>query len=71
MNMQWNMKGKIFTSEKDGYKATIIMGAALGCPYWEITKEGSIIDLCFQHSPTKCELSAKVQVERVISELLK
>lgn len=71
MNIKWNMNGKIFTGENNGYKATIILGAALGCPYWEIVKNGSVIDTCYRHSPTTDELSAKVQIERIIDNLLK
>lgn len=70
MNIKWEMNGKIFTGEREGYKATIILGAAFGCPFWEITVSGFVIDSCYQHYPTKCELTAKIKVERVIDNLL-
>lgn len=70
MSIKWNMNGKVFTAENEGYRVTIILGDALGCPYWEIVKDGAIIDTCYQHSPTKCDLTAKVQVERELNKIL-
>lgn len=62
------INSKSFIGEKDGYLITIEVSGF--SPYWDITKNGIVIDKCFYHKPTKCELSAKVQSERVLNKIL-
>lgn len=69
--VKWKMlNSKTFEGEKDGYVISVVLGAALGSPYWAILKDGVIIDECFYHSPTKCELSARIQAEKCLDKLI-
>ncbi len=67
---KWKMiNSKNFTAEKEGYAMVVKTN---GCfPYWAILKDGVIADECYYHKMTKCELSARVQAERVLNEILK
>lgn len=70
--VRWTMINNImFFGEREGYEITIKSKAAFGSPYWSILKDGILIDECFNHRPTKCELTAKAQSERVLNNILK
>jgi hypothetical protein len=58
-----------YTAIKEGYTMAVQTGTVY--PLWAIEKDGVIIDHAMNHSPTKCELSAKIQAERVLNEILK
>lgn len=57
-----------FVAEKEGYAMHVELNG--GHPYWVIIKDKTIIDECYHHPPTKCELSARVQAERVLNKIL-
>ncbi len=70
MSAKWKMiNTKQFTGEYHGYE--IVLKVTKFAPIWHIYKDGVNVDSCFYHSPTKCELTAKVQCERVIDNLIK
>jgi hypothetical protein len=58
-----------FIAVKEGYSMQVHTNTIP--PTWLIAKDGAIIDVCYNHPMTKCELSARVQVERVLNEILK
>lgn len=72
MKLKWKMvdKFRTFTAESNGYHLSVVLGGVKGLPYWDISKDGDIIDACYYHSPTKCELTAKVQAERCLNKIL-
>lgn len=55
-----------FTAEQDGYLVTV------ETPYWQIVKDGVLVDSIFYHTPppTMDELNAKVQAERCLNKIL-
>lgn len=68
MGIKWIMNNpKSFTAEKDGY---IIQVNVAKPPRWHILKDNIIIDECYHYSPTKCELSARVQAEKALKIIL-
>lgn len=69
--VKWKMlQGrKTFTAEYEGYFLTVTIGTALA-PRWSIVKDRVIVDECFYHSPTKDELSARVQAERCLYKII-
>ncbi len=68
MNLKWKMNNpKWFTAEQDGY--TIQVSLSGFAPTWYILKDGKEVDSCFYYTPTKCELSARVQAERAFNKL--
>jgi hypothetical protein len=69
--MEWKMiDNRTFLAEQDGYILKVVLGAALGSPYWEITKEGKLVSCCYYHSPTHSELAARVQAEGCLRKLI-
>src|SRR5688572_3399928 len=70
ISLTWKMTDdNIFHAEKEGYEI-VVRPKAWIAPYWAIIKDGIVIDECYHHSPTKDELTAKVQAERVLDKLL-
>lgn len=68
---KWKMNNpRWFTAEKEGYIMQVNI-TVIGAPTWYIYKNGIAVDGCYCHAPTKCELSARVQAERVLNEILK
>jgi hypothetical protein len=68
--MKWKMlDSKTFVAEQDGYILKVVLGAALGSPFWEITKNNARVDCCFYHKPTNSELSARIQAEKCFQNL--
>ena len=66
---KWNMINPgHFTSEKEGYVMDVYTDRAF--PAWVIKKDEVVIDHYMRHSLAKCELSARVQAERVLNKLL-
>lgn len=66
---KWVMKNsKLFTAEKEGYTMVVKLGGWY--PVWDIIKDGNVVDASFYHTPTKCELSARVQAERFLNKIL-
>lgn len=66
---KWIMKNsKLFTAEKEGYTLVVRLGGWY--PVWDIIKEGVVVDASFYHTPTKCELSARIQAERCLNKIL-
>lgn len=69
LSVKWKMIDRNrFTGEKNGYHITINTAHSIA-PYWAILKDGVIIDEAYRHSPTKCDLTAKVQAERVLNKI--
>lgn len=69
-NMQWQMlDSKNFTCNKEGYEVRVKL-ITDHAPRWAILKDGVVVDVCFNHSPTDSELSAKVQAERALNKIL-
>lgn len=66
--VQWKMIDlKNFVAFYNDYTITIKMR---WLPLWFIAKDGKIIDECYRHAPTKCELSCKVQAEKALKIIL-
>lgn len=70
MRVNWNLDGRAFTASHEGYDITLTLGAAFGNPFWAITKNGEVVDTCYQHKPTNSELSARVQCEKALVKIL-
>jgi hypothetical protein len=68
---KWKMDNpQLFTAEKEGYIMYVHL-TVRGAPTWYIYKDGEVVDGCYFYTPTKCELSARVQAERVLNKILK
>jgi hypothetical protein len=66
----WNMIYRhSFIGVKEGYSMHVEISTIP--PYWVIVKDGIVVDECYNHPITKCELSARVQAERCLNEILK
>lgn len=68
-SLKWVMHNrKHFYAEKDGYHVNVTLGGFL--PMWSIVKDGVEVDMAMYHSPTKDELTAKVQAERCLQKII-
>jgi hypothetical protein len=68
--MKWTMiDTKHFIGTEGNFTATVRLGGT--APIWVIHKDGVQVDTCFSYNPTKDELTAKVQVERVLNSFTK
>jgi hypothetical protein len=69
LTARWKMNNpKSFSAEKDGYVMKVEIDRIY--PVWVIEKNGVIIDHSMNHTPTKSELSARVQAERNLNKIL-
>lgn len=66
---KWKMIfSQTFIATKEGYSMQVHTNTKP--PSWAIVKDGVMVDICYNHPMTKCELSARVQAERVLNEIL-
>jgi hypothetical protein len=71
MKIEWELlNNKTLIGKSGEYQINVELGAAFGSPYWSIIKDGVILDECYFHQPTKCELSARVQAEKALKKLI-
>lgn len=70
--LKWKMLSYTeFRSEQNGYEINVVSGGAFGYGYWDIKKDGIVVDCCYYHPPTsKGELSARVQAQKRLNVLL-
>lgn len=68
ISLQWKMRDRNYFEAQYG-EYTIIVKPNNG-PYWAIFNNGVEVDLFLYHSPTKDELTAKVQAERCFNKLI-
>jgi hypothetical protein len=73
MSVNWKMiDSTTFIGEKDGYQINIKVGAAFGLAYWNVSKDGHIIDDCWKYSPVRGgDLGAKHFAESVLNKIIK
>jgi len=69
MKIKWEMIGFSDFIGKAG-DFIITLKKFKSYPYWNIVKNGIEVDVCYFHSPTKDELSAKVQIQKCINKLI-
>lgn len=70
INVKWKMiTAQHFTGKHEGYDLIVLIAGGLG-PYWEISKDDKRIDCAYYHSPTKCEMSCKVQAQRELTKII-
>lgn len=69
--IQWKIQSHThFTASVNGLEIDLRINKKFP-PTWEVKKGSLLIVDCFNYPPTKCELSAKVQIERLLPKIEK
>lgn len=71
IKVKWQMLShKRFVANVEGYVINVISGAAYGSCFWNIVKDGNIVDSCFYYKPVNGELAGKAAAEKSIRNIL-